>query len=243
MSEPTREPYGSEDAARAAIIDAARRMNALGINSGRAGNVSMRWHRGGADGLLVTPSALAYEAMTVDDLVWLPVEAPTGEDVGAEQPLRFDGTRQPTSEWRLHRDLYASRGDAGAIVHAHAPFATTLACLPRIQAEGIPAFHYMIAVAGGDDIRCAPYAMFGTAALSAAARMALEGRRACLLAQHGLVALSGTLEAALELAVEVESLARIYWQALQVGEPARLDAAAMASVHARFARYRPDPTG
>lgn len=232
--------YRSEDDARAASTIAARRMNALGINSGRAGNLSLRWHRGGADGLLITPSALAYEAMTIDDLVWLPVDTPPGEDAAAEQPLRRDGSRQPSSEWRLHRDLYAARSDAGAIVHAHPPFATTLACLPRIHVEGIPAFHYMVAVAGGNDIRCAPYATFGTAALSAAARVALEGRRACLLAQHGLVALSGTLEAALELAVEVESLARIYWQALQLGEPALLDAAAMASVHARFSRYRPD---
>lgn len=234
-------PWRSEDAARAAIVDAARRMNPLGINTGRAGNVSMRWHRGGADGLLVTPSALAYEATTIDDLVWLPVDAPPGEDEGAGQPLRRDGSRQPSSEWRLHRDLYAVRGDAGAIVHAHPPFATTLACLPRIHVEGIPAFHYMVAVAGGDDIRCAPYATFGTAALSRAARAALEGRRACLLAQHGLVALAGTLESALELAVEVEALARIYWQALQLGEPALLEAAAMASVHARFSGYRPDP--
>ncbi len=232
---------GSEDDARAAIVDAARRMNALGINHGRAGNVSMRWHRGGADGLLVTPSALAYDAMGIDDLVWLPVATPPGEQAGAEQPASRDGARLPSSEWRLHRDLYAARGDAGAIVHAHAPFATTLACLPRIHAEGIPAFHYMIAVAGGDDIRCAPYATFGSAALSEAAGAALEGRRACLLAQHGMVALAASLEAALELAVEVEMLARVYWQALQVGEPARLDAAAMAAVHARFARYRPDP--
>ena len=235
--------WRSEDAARVAIVEAARRMNALGINTGRSGNVSMRWYRGGADGLLVTPSALAYETMTIDDLVWLPVDAPPGEDGGAEQPLRFDGSRQPSSEWRLHRDLYVARDDAGAIVHVHPPFATTLACLPRIHAAGIPAFHYMIAVAGGDDIRCAPYATFGTAALSAAARAALDGRRACLLAQHGLVALAGTLEAALELAVEVESLARIYWQTLQVGEPTLLDATAMARVHARFARYRPDPAG
>lgn len=233
--------HRSEDGARAAIVEAARRMNALGINSGRAGNVSMRWHRGGEVGLLITPSALAYDAMTLDDLVWLPLAVPVGEDVEAEQPARFDGSRQPSSEWRLHRDTYSSRADAGAIVHAHAPFATTLACLPRIHAEGIPAFHYMVAVAGGDDIRCAPYAMFGTRALSDAARAALQGRRACLLAQHGLVALAGTLEGALELAVEVESLARVYWQALQVGEPALLDAAAMALVHARFGRYRPDP--
>jgi len=233
--------YRSEDLARGAIVEAALRMNALGINSGRAGNVSMRWHRGGEDGLLITPSALAYESTTIDDLVWLPVAVPAGESGDAEQPLRCEGSRQPSSEWRLHRDLYATRADAAAIVHAHPPFATTLACLPRIHAGGIPAFHYMVAVAGGNDIRCAPYALFGTQALSDAARAALQGRRACLLAQHGLVALAGTLEAALELAVEVEALSRMYWQALQVGDPALLDDAAMASVHARFGRYRPDP--
>lgn len=233
--------WASEDQARRALVAAARRMNPLGINTGRAGNVSMRWHRGGADGLLITPSALAYESMSADDLVWLPVAIAPGEDPDAEQPLLADGVRAPSSEWRLHRDLHAARDDAGAIVHAHAPYATTLACLPRIQSEGIPAFHYMISAAGGDDIRCALYATFGTHALSANARLALEGRRACLLAHHGLVALGGSLEAALELAVEVESLSRMYWQALNVGEPALLDAAAMQRVHDRFARYRPDP--
>jgi len=241
MRDAIKGAHGSEDLARGAIVEAALRMNALGINSGRAGNVSMRWHRGGEDGLLITPSALAYESTTIDDLVWLPVAVPAGEDADAEQPLRCDGSRQPSSEWRLHRDLYATRADAAAIVHAHPPFATALACLPRIHAGGIPAFHYMVAVAGGNDIRCAPYALFGTQALSEAAGAALQGRRACLLAQHGLVALARTLEDALGLAVEVETLSRMYWQALQVGEPALLDAAAMASVHARFGRYRPDP--
>ncbi|RIK92241.1 MAG: class II aldolase [Burkholderiales bacterium] len=231
----------TENEARASLVDTARRMTPLGINTGRAGNVSLRWHRGGEDGLLVTPSALAYERTTIDDIVWLALAAPQGEDPLADSPRRAHGTRAPSSEWRLHRDLYATRSDAQAIVHAHPAHATALACLPRIHAEGIPAFHYMIAVAGGDDIRCAPYATFGTKALSDHARRALEGRRACLLAQHGAVALGTSLEAALELAVEVETLARMYWLALQLGEPARLDAAAMAEVHARFARYRPDP--
>lgn len=231
----------TENEARASLVDTARRMTPLGINTGRAGNVSLRWHRGGEDGLLVTPSALAYERTTIDDIVWLALAAPQGEDPLADSALRAHGTRAPSSEWRLHRDLYATRSDAQAIVHAHPAHATALACLPRIHAEGIPAFHYMIAVAGGDDIRCAPYATFGTKALSDHARRALEGRRACLLAQHGAVALGTSLEAALELAVEVETLARMYWLALQLGEPARLDAAAMAEVHARFARYRPDP--
>ncbi len=229
----------TENEARAALVDAARSLGRLRINTGRAGNLSMRWHRGGEDGLLVTPSALAYEHMTIDDLAWLAVARAAGEDPDAEAPPRAHGPREPSSEWRLHRDLYAARDDAQAIVHAHPSYATTLACLPRIHAEGIPAFHYMIAMAGGDDIRCAPYATFGTQALSDHACAALAGRRACLLAQHGIVALGATLEAALELAVEVESLARMYWQALQVGEPARLDGVAMAAVHARFARYRP----
>lgn len=231
----------TENDARASLVEAVRRMAPLGINTGRAGNASLRWHRGGEEGLLVTPSALAYDRMTIDDPVWLPVAAPDGEDPLATAPARAHGVRAPSSEWRLHRDLYAARADARAIVHAHPPHATALACLPRIQAEGIPAFHYMIAVAGGDDIRCAPYAPFGTKALSDHARAALEGRRACLLAQHGTVALGAGIESALELAVEVETLARMYWLALQLGEPARLDAAAMAEVHARFARYRPDP--
>ncbi|HEY0879475.1 MAG TPA: class II aldolase/adducin family protein [Zeimonas sp.] len=231
----------TENEARAALVDAARRMTPLGINTGRAGNLSLRWNRGGEEGLLITPSALAYERMTIDDVVWLPVAVPDGEDPFAEAPLRAHGTRAPSSEWRLHRDLHGSRSDAQALVHAHPSHATALACLPRVHAEGIPAFHYMIAMAGGNDIRCAPYATFGTHALSRHALAALQGRRACLLAQHGIVALGANLEGALELAVEVEALARMYWQALQLGEPARLDAEAMAQVHARFARYRSDP--
>jgi len=228
-----------ENEARASLVDAARRMASLGINTGRAGNVSLRWDRGGEGGCLVTPSALAYERMTIDDIVWLPLAVADGEDPVAPAPTRAHGSRSPSSEWRLHRDVYATRTDAQAIVHAHPPHATALACLPRIHAEGIPAFHYMVAVAGGDDIRCAPYATFGTKSLSDHARTALDGRRACLLAQHGTVALGAGLEAALELAVEVESLARMYWLALQLGEPVRLDAEQMAQVHARFARYRP----
>lgn len=231
----------TEDEARASLVDVARRLTPLGINTGRAGNVSLRWHRGAEDGLLVTPSALAYERMTIDDVVWLPIAVPEGEDPLAESPRRVHGTRAPSSEWRLHRDLYAARADAQAIVHAHPSHATALACLPRIHAQGIPAFHYMIAIAGGNDIRCAPYATFGTKALSDHARIALDGRRACLLAQHGIVALGASLEAALELAVEVEALATMYGRALQMGEPAQLDAAAMDEAHARFARYRPDP--
>ncbi len=222
----------SEDSARAAIIDACLRMNALGINQGKAGNVSLRWDRGGADGLLLTPSALAYDAMTVDDIVWISLQAlPSGE------AAVVDGLHPPSSEWRIHRDLYLSRADAAAVVHAHPVYATALACTADGQAVGIPAFHYMVAVAGGHDIRCARYATFGTQALSAHALVALQGRSACLLANHGLLALGASLEAALGLAVEVETLARMYAQVRQSGDPVLLDADEMQRVLRRFEGY------
>jgi L-fuculose-phosphate aldolase len=203
---------------RLAIVAVARAMNARGLNRGTSGNVSAR-----ADGgFLVTPSALAYERTEADDIVFVGMSgAPSGR-------------RKPSSEWRFHRDIYAARPDAGAIVHAHSPFATTLACLDH----GIPAFHYMIAVAGGDDIRCAPYATFGTQALSDHAVSALEGRSACLLAHHGMIAIGDSLDTALSLAVEVEALAEMYWRAMQIAEPVLLSRDEMRDVLARFATYK-----
>ncbi len=206
---------------RADVIATALAMNAAGINRGKSGNVSARLACEGFDGFLVTPTGMPYAGLAPDDVVAMTL---AGEAAGG---------RAPSSEWRFHRDIYASRPDANAIVHAHAPFATTLACLDR----GIPAFHYMIAVAGGDDVRCAPYATFGTQALSDHALAALAGRKACLLAHHGMIALGATLADALALAVEVESLAEMYWRALQVGEPALLPPDEMAVVIAKFATY------
>jgi L-fuculose-phosphate aldolase len=152
--------------------------------------------------------------------------------------MKLDGTvpagkREPSSEWRFHRDILATRPDVGAVVHTHAMFATTLSCLRR----GIPAFHYMVAMAGGDSIRCAPYATFGTQALSDHAVKALKGRKACLLANHGMIAVGGTLAEAMALAVEVETLAAQYWRALQVGKPILLPKAEMRRVLAKFATY------
>jgi len=143
------------------------------------------------------------------------------------------GNVLPSSEWRFHRDIYAARADAQAIVHTHAPFATTLACMHR----GIPPFHYMVAVAGGKDIRCAPYATFGTQELSDHAVAALAGRRACLLANHGMIAIGASLDGALALAVEVETLAEMYWRALQIGEPSPLPDAEMDVVLEKFRTY------
>ncbi len=233
----------SEPALREAIIATARRMNALRINQGKSGNVSAR-ATGATDaagpvatdgatcaptpvteGLLITPSGLTYEDITSVDVSWMPLVA--------EDERAAAGPRLPSSEWRFHRDIYRARPDVGAIVHTHGVHATTLACLGR----GIPAFHYMVAAAGGADIRCAPYATFGTQALSDHALVALEGRRACLLAQHGLIATGATLAAALALAVEVETLAQMYWQALQVAEPPLLPADEMSRVIEKFRHY------
>ena len=202
---------------RADVIATALAMNGLGINRGKSGNVSARID----DGFVVTPSGMPYADIGNDDIVAMQLDGSTAS------------TRRPSSEWRFHRDIYATRDDVRAIVHTHAPFATTLACLDR----GIPAFHYMIAVAGGSDIRCAPYATFGTQALSDHALRALAGRRACLLAHHGMIAVGQSLKSALALAVEVETLAEMYWRALQIGEPATLPAAELDTVLKKFADY------
>lgn len=223
-------PYGCEDDARRALIATARAMNAAGLNHGKAGNVSLRWPRSGADGFLITPSALPYDRLAVDDVVWV--------RFGGEA----DGRRRPSSEWRFHHDILAARPDSGCVLHTHGAKSAALACTARVQAEGMPAFHYMIAVAGGATIRCAPYAPFGTQALSDLALKALQGRRACLLANHGLVVVGGGLDEALALATDVEALAAMYVDLLVLGDAVVLSDEAMADVQRRFADYRSDPT-
>ena len=208
-------------ALRERVVATARRMNALGINQGSSGNVSARVE----GGFLVTPSGLPYEELQPADLVHVAMDGhPTGR-------------REPSSEWRFHRDIYARRPEAGAVVHTHSAFATTLACLGR----PIPAFHYEVAFAGGNDIRCAPYRTFGTQELSDAAIDALRGRRACLLAHHGVIAFGADLDDALRLADKVEAMARLYWQAIQVTEPATLDDDEMAQIVERFRHYGTRP--
>jgi len=211
---------GSEEGARRAVVASAQRMSQSGLSAGSSGNVSRRC----GEGFLVTPSALPYDVLTAADIVY----------VGIDGEPR--GTRRPSSEWRIHRDIYAARADVGGVIHAHPPFATSLACHER----GIPAFHYGVAVAGGDSIRCAPYATFGTQALSDHVLAALRDRTACLLAHHGIVAVGPQLDAALRLAGEVEALAQQYWQALALGDPPILIVAPMAEVLARLADYRAD---
>jgi len=206
-------------ALRRQIVDTCRRMNALGVNQGTSGNVSARI-RGG---LLITPSGVPYDAMTPEGIVAL---APDGTVTQGGKP---------SSEWRFHVDILAARPDAGAIVHTHSIHATALSCLRR----DIPAFHYMVAAAGGDTIRCARYATFGTQELSDHALAALDGRRACLLANHGVIATGRDIAAALALAVEVETLAHQYLLALQVGKPTILSAAEMRRVVEKFRSYGP----
>jgi L-fuculose-phosphate aldolase len=202
---------------RKQIIATALAMNAPGINRGTSGNVSARWE----SGFLITPSGLPYEDTKPSDIVF----------VDAAGNAR--GKRLPSSEWRFHHDIYRSRSDAHAIVHTHASFATTLACLGK----NVPAFHYMIAVAGGDSIRCAPYATFGTQQLSTNALNALKDRKACLLANHGMITTGSNLDKALALTVEVEALCEQYWRALQIGKPAILSAKEMRTVLKKFATY------
>jgi L-fuculose-phosphate aldolase len=202
---------------RVRMIEAARRMNASGINQGRSGNVSVRV----ANGFLVTPTGVPYEALDVQDIVLM------------RQDGAHEGAREPSSEWRLHLAIYEKRAEAGAVVHTHSPYATSVACLRR----AIPAFHYEVAFAGGHDIRCAAYATFGTQELSDNAIAALEGRRACLLANHGVAAIGKDIGEAFAMAEKVEALARMYWQALQVGEPAVLDEVEMSRVLDRFRTY------
>ena len=199
------------------IVATARAMNAAGLNQGTSGNLSARW-RGH---ILITPTGVPYDELTPEKIVRM---APDGS---------YAGRWLPSSEWRFHAAILAGRPEIGAVLHAHSPHATTLACLGR----GIPAFHYMVAVAGGADICCAGYATFGTEALAARVVAALEGRRACLMANHGMIALGETPKAALRLAVEVEALAGQYWRALQIGQPKLLSAAEMRRVLQKFESY------
>jgi L-fuculose-phosphate aldolase len=219
---PSGEPPEDATALRQRVIDTARAMNAAGINANKAGNVSARCRRGAHDGFVVTPTGLPYDALAPDDLVFV--------RLADGQPL---GRRAPSSEWRFHRDILAQRPEFAAIVHTHSACATALAC----HGMGLPAFHYMVAAAGGSDIRCAPYATFGTQALSDHALAALSGRRACLLAHHGVIACGESLPSALTLAIEVEHLATMYLAARTLGEPPRLPADEMQRVIDKFATY------
>lgn len=201
------------------LVTISQQLVASGLNKGASGNISCR----SQDGFLITPSAILPENMTADSIV----------------NMQFDGSsevnKKPSSEWRFHRDILQSRPEVNVIIHTHSMFATTMACLHR----DIPAFHYMIAMMGGDSIRCAPYALFGSQELSDSAVDALEGRKACLLANHGMIAIGANLAEALTIAIEVENLCEQYWRILQITpEPLLLSPAQMSEVFEQFKGYR-----
>ena len=200
------------------LVGTAKKMSALGLTPGMSGNVSVR----SPNGFLVTPSGMPYGDLVPDDAV----------EVRSDGTIR-PGQKTPSTEWQLHRDILGARQDVQAIVHTHSLFCTSISTLRR----PIPAIHYMVVLAGSDEIPCAEYATFGSAQLALNAVSALRGGSACLLANHGMVALGSNLANALRLAAEVETLAGQYWHAAQIGEPYILDGDELQKVRARFAEY------
>jgi L-fuculose-phosphate aldolase len=203
---------------REAVVAACRDLARSALTHGTSGNVSVRRDE---SSFFISPTGMAYETLDADDV---PLLAFSGH---------WFGHHRPSSEWRFHRDIFKARSDAGAIVHTHSRYATALACTGR----GIPAFHYMVAVAGGNDVRCAAYHTFGTQELSDAAVAALDGRRACLLANHGVIAIGAGLAAALALAAEIENLAAQYCAALAIADVRLLNDAQMRQVQEKFRTY------
>lgn len=211
-------PSADELQARQAVLHTARAMSATGLSPGRSGNVSCRF----GNGMLITPTALAYDVMTVDDIAFVAHDG----SVPAH-------SRTPSSEWQFHLAAYAARPDRHALVHTHAENATALACAHL----AIPAFHYMVAMAGGNDIPCVPYATFGSPELAGLVASGLSARDACLLANHGMIAIATTLDGALELAGEVESLAALYLKVRLLGREHLLGDAEMAEMVEKFKHY------
>lgn len=211
-------PMSEEAEARLEVLETALAMSRRGLSPGRSGNVSRRL----GDGMLITPSGMAYETLSRDDIVL----------VGASGETR-NGERRPSSEWRFHLAAYAARPDIGGVVHTHSMHATVLACAHK----EIPAFHYMVAIAGGKSIPLVPYATFGTEALSRHVAKGLKKRNACLMANHGQIAVAGTCAKALALAAEVELLAEQYWKVLAIGKPKLLDDDEMERVLELFKGY------
>lgn len=207
----------NENELRTELVRMTKRLDALGLSHGSSGNLSVRY----GEGFLITPSGFGAEGLTEDDIVFVHL---SGEP---------RGRWQPSSEWLFHRDIYVVRKEFGAIIHTHSNAATSLACLRR----DIPPFHYMLALLGGDSLRCANYATFGTQALSDNALLAMQGRKACLLANHGMIAAGEDLAEAFKNTVEVENLSELYMRALAAGEPVLLSAEEFADALNRFATY------
>ena len=201
------------------MVKVSQELVTNGLNKGMSGNTSCRI----SEGFLITPSAVLPEQMNIDSMVNMQFDG------------SFEANKKPSSEWRFHRDILQSRPEVNAVIHTHSMFATTMACLH----QDIPAFHYMIAMMGGDSVRCAPYALFGSQALSDSAVDALTGRKACLLAHHGMIAIGANLAEALAIAIELENLCEQYWRLLQITpEPPLLSEEQMREVFQQFKGYR-----
>jgi len=207
----------SEASLRQSVVDHCRKLNETGINQGTSGNISVRCR----DGMLISPSGMPYDQMRAEHVVF------------ADFDGRYQGGTKPSTEWRFHADIFRTRPETQAVVHAHPTYCTVLA----IRRLDIPPLHYMVAAAGGSNIRCADYATFGTSQLSRNALAALEGRDACLLANHGMIAIGSSLAKALWLAVEVEALARQYVISMQIGGPELLSEAEIQRVLEKFRHY------
>lgn len=202
---------------REQIVAACKHLDSSGLNRGTSGNVSCRE----GEHFLITPTGVPVDEITPSKIVSLDFEG------------KVMGPGKPSSEWQFHSAIFKARPEINAVVHTHAPHATALACLR----EDLPPFHYMIAIAGGDSVRCAPYALFGTDTLSQHAVTALADRKACLLANHGMITLGRNLDEAMAIAIELESLCQQYLIARQVGHPVLLSADEMRAVIERFKSY------
>jgi len=214
----TPSPKVLENAARRSVIATALAMSGSGLSPGRSGNVSCRWR----DGMLITPSGMHYDTLKPSDIVFV-----------AKDGAVSSKARKPSSEWRFHLAVYMARPDRHAVVHTHSLNATVLAC----KHKPIPAFHYMVAAAGGKSIPCVPYAAFGTDELAEYVTEGVAQTDACLMANHGQIAIGATLDGALELAQEVETLAAQYVNVLSLGKPKLLKDAEMDDVLERFKGY------
>ena len=207
------------------LLLAVHELDRRNLNRGSSGNCSVRV---AVDEYLITPSGIPSLGVTADMLVRMAVDAEESPTVTSSRAVTA------SSEWRFHRDIYRARPEICAVVHVHSTYATSLSCMRR----GIPAFHYMVAIAGGEDIRCAPYATYGTSELSSHVVAALHERRACLMANHGMITIGESMSDALDLCVEVEALAEQYLNCLAVGEPVLLNRAQMVEVISKFGSYR-----
>ena len=205
------------------VVKFAKKLNTTSLSPLRSGNISVRAKVNNFDGFLITPSGKKYETLKTDEIVFVSLNGEYG-----------DNGQIPSSEWRFHQDIYLNKERAKAIVHAHSPYATAVSAFGK----PIPAFHYMVAIAGGDNIRCSKYAIFGTRDLSKNIIKALENRKGCLMSNHGQVVFGGNLDEAFELAEEIENICHQYIITLKVGKPRILSSQEMKNVLNKIKNYK-----